>query len=59
MAVIVAQFFQLIGLDMVPPTNIGELIPYLLVFFIGVVLVCGVFRVLGKFAEIFVSWRRW
>ena len=59
MALIVAQFFMLIGLDMVPPSNMAELIPYLLTFFVGVVLVSGVFRVLGKLADLLIGWRRW
>lgn len=58
MALIVAEFFQIIGLDMVPPSNIAELIPYLLTFFVGVVLVCGVFRVIGCLAEVLINWRR-
>ncbi len=59
MALIVAEFFGLIGLDMVPPTNLAELIPYLLTFAVGVVLVSGVFRVLGALISLFVDWRRW
>lgn len=59
MALIVAEFFGLIGLDIVPPTNLAELIPYLLTFTVGVVLVCGVFRVLGALMGILVDFRRW
>lgn len=59
MALIISDFFQLVGLDMVPPDNLGELVPYLLVFFVGVVLVSGVFRVLGKLADLLIGWRRW
>lgn len=59
MALIVAEFFGLIGLDMVPPTNLAELIPYLLTFVVGVVLVSGVFRLLGALVSLFVDWRRW
>lgn len=58
MAVIVAEFFQIIGVDMVPPQNLAELIPYLLTFFVGVVLVTGVFRVVGALASAVLSWRR-
>ena len=50
----------LIGLDIYPPTTMVELIPYLLELLIGVVLVSGVFRVIGKIAEAFInSVRRW
>lgn len=58
MALIVAEFFGLVGLDMTPPTNFSELIPYLLVFVVGVALVSGVFRVIGKLADILINFRR-
>ena len=35
MASVVAEFFQITGVDVVPPTNMAELIPYLLTVFIG------------------------
>lgn len=59
MAVIVAEFFQIIGADSVPPSSMAELIPYLLTVFVGVVLVCGVFRVIGRLAGIIMDYRRW
>ena len=59
MALVVSEFFELIGLNMTPPSNMEELIPYLMVFFVGVVLVSGVFRVLGKLADLLIGWRRW
>lgn len=59
MAVIVAEFFQIIGADPVPPSSMAELIPYLLTVFVGVVLVCGVFRVIGRLAGIIMDYRRW
>lgn len=58
MAVIVAEFFQIIGVDAVPPSNLAELIPYLLTVVVGVALVSGVFRVIGHLAEHFMDWRR-
>lgn len=58
MAVIVAQFFEIIGVDTVPPSTLAELIPYLLTVFVGVALVSGVFRVIGKLAELLLNWRR-
>ena len=39
MANVVAQFFSIIGPSVDPPTNMQELIPYLLTAFIGIVLV--------------------
>ncbi|MCQ4807544.1 hypothetical protein NE626_12040 [Intestinimonas massiliensis] len=59
MAVLVAEFFSVIGVEATAPTNMAELIPYLLTVVIGVFLVSGVFRVIGKLAEIFLNWRRW
>lgn len=58
MALVVADFFQIIGVDIVPPGNMAELIPYLLTVVIGVFLVSAVFGVIGKLAELFMNWRR-
>lgn len=51
MASVIAEFFSIIGVGQVPPATMGELIPYLLTVFVGVVLVSGVFRVIGKLFE--------
>ena len=59
MAEIVAEFFSVIGEDMIPPDNLAELIPYLLTVLIGVALVSTVFRVIGRLAEVIVDFRRW
>ncbi len=59
MALVVADFFELIVLDMNMQTDMEQLIPYLLTFFVGVVLVSGVFRVIGKIVELFINFRRW
>lgn len=59
MAEIVAEFFDVIGVDMLPPDNLAELIPYLLTVLIGVVLVSTVFRVIGRLAEAILDIRRW
>ena len=56
---VVSDFFLIIGVDSVPPQNLAELIPYLLQVFVGVALVSGVFRVIGKFADILINFRRW
>lgn len=58
MAAVVAEFFQIVGVDVVPPTNMAELIPYLLTVFIGIVLVIGVFRIVATVASALVNWRR-
>lgn len=58
MAVIVAEFFEIVGVDAVPPSNLAELIPYLLTVVVGVALVSGVFRVLGHLAEVLMNGRR-
>ena len=59
MAVIVAEFFGIIGVDVVPPTNMAELIPYLLTVVVGVALVSAVFRVIGALAELLLNYKRW
>ena len=59
MAVIVSEFFGLIGVDVTPPTNMAELIPYLLTILVGVFLVSAVFRVIGKVADWVLNFRRW
>lgn len=59
MATIVAQFFEILGVDMLPPQTLAELIPYLLTVFVGVALVSGVFRVIGRLVELLMDFRRW
>ena len=59
MAEIIAEFFGVIGEDIIPPDNLAELIPYLLTVLIGVVLVSTVFRVIGRLAEVIMDFRRW
>lgn len=56
---IVAEFFGIIGVDVVLPTNMAELIPYLLTVVVGIALVSGVFRVIGKLADLILNFRRW
>lgn len=58
MAVVVAEFFQIVGVDAVPPSNLAELIPYLLTVVVGVALVSGVFGVIGHLAGNIMNWRR-
>lgn len=58
MAAVVANFFGIIGLDMLPPENLAELIPYLLTVVVGIALVSAVFGVIGKLVEVFFSFRR-
>ena len=59
MAPLVAEFFNVTGMDMLPPDNLAELIPYLLTVFIGVALVSTVFRVIGRLAEVILDSRHW
>lgn len=58
MAPVVAEFFGIIGVSQVPDT-LAELIPYLLTVFVGVALVSGVFRVIGRLVELLMDFRRW
>ena len=59
MAEIIAEFFGVIGEDMVPPDTLAELIPYLLTVLVGVALVSTVVRVIGRLAEVVMDFRRW
>lgn len=51
MAVLVAEFFGIIGVDMTPPQTMAELIPYMLTVFVGLVLVLSVFKVIGGIVD--------
>ena len=58
MANVVAQFFSIIGPSVDPPTNMQELIPYLLEVLIGVFLVSAVFGILRDLMLGILDWRR-
>lgn len=58
MAEVVSEFFTVVWVDMVPPDNLAELVPYLLSVFVSVTLVSGVFRVIGRLAEVIMDFRR-
>lgn len=58
MAAVVAQFFQIIGVDSAPPTNMAELVPYLLTVAVGMFLVSLVFRLLAAIVRALFSVRR-
>ena len=58
MAEVVSEFFTVVWVDMIPPDNLSELIPYLLSVFVSVALVSGVFRVIGRLAEAIMDHRR-
>ena len=58
MAAIVAEFFGIIGVDATPPSNMAELIPYLLEVLIGVFLVSADFGILRDLMLGILDWRR-
>ena len=58
MAEVVSEFFTVVWMDMIPPDNMSELIPYLLSVFVSVAMVSGVFRVIGRLAEAIIDFRR-
>lgn len=58
MAQLVAEFFGVVGVDVVPPATMSELIPYLLTVFIGIILVVTVFRIFGAIARGFTTMGR-
>ena len=57
MAAVVSEFFGISGVDMIPPENLGELIPWLLQVIVAVVLVLAVFKLIGCIVQIFCNWR--
>ena len=58
MALVIMEFFGIIGVDPVAPETMAELIPWMFQVYIGIVLVCAVFRILGKIVELLLNWRR-
>lgn len=58
MAAVVAQFFGIIGLDSTPPTNMAELIPYLITLAIGMFLVSRVYMLIAAIIRALFSMRR-
>ena len=58
MALVIMEFFGIIGVDPTPPETMAELIPWMFCVYIGIVLVCAVFRILGKLVELLLNWRR-
>lgn len=51
----VYEFFALA--EVVPPSNMMELIPYLLKFIVAVSLVLGVFKAISYISGFFFNWR--
>jgi len=58
MASVVAEFFQITGVDIVPPTTMAELIPYLLTVFGAWVPAPAVPAGGGAGPAALVNWRR-
>ena len=58
MAQAVSKFFGILGEDVTAPTNMQELIPYLLTVFVSIVLVVCAFRLIAAVASAIVNWRK-
>lgn len=58
MAEIVAEFFGVIGVDIVAPATLSEFLPWFLTVFIGILLVVTVFRVIGGIVHAILAFRR-
>lgn len=58
MAAVIAQFFQIIGVDSTPPSNMAELIPYLLTVAVGMFLVAMVYRLIAAIVRAVLDMRR-
>lgn len=59
MALIVSEFFGIIGVSQTPPSNMAELIPYILTIVVGLCLVSAVFRTIAKIGDWVLNFRRW
>ena len=55
---VVLEFFGIVGVDVVPPTNLAELIPYLISVFVGLILVLAAFRVFSAILDGFFTFIR-
>lgn len=58
MGAAVAEFFQIIGPNVTPPTCMVELIPYLLTVFVSILCVVLVFKLFGTIISGITNWRR-
>lgn len=58
MGAVVAEFLSVIGPGITLPTNMQELIPYLITIFFGVVLVVAVIRIVEVIASAVCNFRR-
>ena len=58
MGAAIAEFFLIIGPDVTPPTNMVELIPYLLTVFVGILSVVLCFKVFTTVVSEISSWRK-
>ena len=58
MALVIAEFFGVIGVDQTSPETMSDLIVWLVLIYIGVELVSMVFRVIGKLFEKILDWRK-
>lgn len=54
----ILEFLGVVGVDVVPPTNLAELIPYLISVFVGLILVLAVFRVFSGILDGFFTFIR-
>ena len=52
MAVIVSEFFGIIGVDHAAPATMSELIPWLVQIIVGIFLVSAVFGLIGNLAAL-------
>lgn len=48
MAGVIAEFFNILGVGVTPPTTVAELVPYLLMVYVGCFLVGQTFNLIGK-----------
>ena len=56
---VIAQFFNIISVDVMPPSTLSELIQWIMIILTGLTLVSGVFGVFGKLMELILRLTYW
>lgn len=55
MITLLAEFFVIIGLDLIPPQNFAELLPYLFTVLLGFALIGSIFGLFRSLVRLIVS----
>lgn len=55
MITLLAEFFAIIGLNVIPPQNFAELLPYLFTVLLGFALIGAIFSVFRSLVKLIMS----